>query len=152
MNMDTTQTKILFSTPRVISYSIISLFNGCTWQDIWWIQPNQGILFSTHVSFPRVSFFCLTVVHEKTHEYGYNSNKESYCQHHVSFLRVSFLCLTVAHDKTYDGYNRTKEFYSQHTCHSLEYHFLFNGCTWEDTWIWIQLKQRILLSTPRVIP
>ena len=33
---------------------------------------------SDHVSFPRVSFLCPTVVHEKTHEFGYNSNKESY--------------------------------------------------------------------------
>ena len=30
------------------------------------------------VSFPRVSFLCLKVAHEKTHEYGYNRNKESY--------------------------------------------------------------------------
>ena len=29
-------------------------------------------------SFPRVSFLCLLVAHEKTHEYGFIFNKESY--------------------------------------------------------------------------
>ena len=36
---------------------------------------------SHHVSFPRTSFLCLTVAHEKnTDEYGWDSNKESYSQ------------------------------------------------------------------------
>ena len=29
---------------------------------------------------------------------------------------------------------------------SREWHVVWNGCAWEDTWIWIQLKQRILFS------
>ena len=33
---------------------------------------------SDHVSFPRVSFLCPTVVHEEIYEYGYTLNKESY--------------------------------------------------------------------------
>ena len=57
--------------PRVIPLSIISLFNGDGY------SSNKDS-YSDHVSFPRVSFLCLTVAHEKTHEYGYHSNKESY--------------------------------------------------------------------------
>ena len=44
------------------------------------MDTTQCFPISDHVSFPRVSFLCLTVAHEKTHEYGYTLNKESYSQ------------------------------------------------------------------------
>ena len=60
----------------------------------WLLRSLDPFLLGSHkhVSFPRVSFLCLTVAHDKTHKYGYSSNKEFYSPHHVSFSRVSFLC------------------------------------------------------------
>lgn len=63
--------------------------------------PTQGFLndwtlfivvqcfpITDQVSFPRASFFCSKVVHEKTYQYRHNSNKEYYSQDHASFPRV----------------------------------------------------------------
>ena len=54
------------------------------------MDTTQCFPISDHVSFPRVSFLCLTVAHEKTHEYGYNS-MFSHFRPRASFPRVSFL-------------------------------------------------------------
>ena len=44
----------------------------------WQLYTYIRVTITDHVSFPRVSFLCLTVVLKKTHEYGCTWNKESY--------------------------------------------------------------------------
>ena len=50
----------------------------------------QCFPISDHVS--RVSFLCLMVVHEKAHEYGYTSNKESYSHGNDTWSEMGKLC------------------------------------------------------------
>ena len=56
----------------------------------------QCLPISDHVTLPRVSFLCLTVVHEKTHEYGYNSKKYSY-SNVTRGLKWEILCVDGLH-------------------------------------------------------
>ena len=53
---------------------------------------------------------------------------------HLSFPRVSFLFLTVAHVRIHIIMDTTKYVFPfQTTCHSLDYHFFFNGCARDNT-------------------
>ena len=58
----------IFMSHDIVSKNAIDLFSYVT----------MFSHFRPRVIFPRVSFLCLTVAHEKTHEYGCASNKESY--------------------------------------------------------------------------
>ena len=54
----------------------------------------QYVPISDHLSFPRVSFLCLTVAHENSHGYGCTLNKESYSLRNDTWSEMGKHCNT----------------------------------------------------------